>query len=187
MRRNAPKKGDLLIAEPSIIGDSSFNRSVILITQHTQEEGTVGFILNKALDYKLSDVITNTNIDFKLYIGGPVEQNNLYYIHTKPELIPNSIEISNGIFWAGDFEDALLLIEDGIITENDIKFFLGYSGWDSHQLEQELLDKTWILSENNHKTKIIQESNAAFWKNYMRSLGNDYSIWSNAPENPAFN
>lgn len=186
MKKNQPKKGNLLIAEPSIIGDSSFNRSVILITEHTQE-GTVGFILNKPLNYKLSDVISDTNIDFKLYNGGPVEQNNLYYIHTKPNLITNSIEISNGIFWAGDFEKALHLIEDQLITQNDIRFFLGYSGWDSNQLQQELLAKTWILSENSHKTKIIQESNSTFWKHYMRKLGNSYKIWSNAPENPAYN
>jgi putative transcriptional regulator len=39
-----------------------------------------------------------------LKYGGPVEQDNLYFIHNIPELIPNSIEISNGIYWGGDFE-----------------------------------------------------------------------------------
>ena len=40
-----------------------------------------------------------------VYNGGPVEQDKLYFIHKIPELIPNSIEISNGIYWGGDFKE----------------------------------------------------------------------------------
>ena len=45
-----PKKGVLLVAEPSIIGDVSFNRSVVLLAEYN-ETGAVGFILNKPLKY----------------------------------------------------------------------------------------------------------------------------------------
>jgi putative transcriptional regulator len=45
---------------------------------------------------------------FKIYNGGPVEQ-DFYFIHNIPELIPNSIEISNGIYWGGDFESTKAL------------------------------------------------------------------------------
>ena len=51
-----PEKGVLLIAEPSIIGDVSFNRSVVLLAEHNQN-GSVGFILNKPLKYRLKDFI----------------------------------------------------------------------------------------------------------------------------------
>jgi putative transcriptional regulator len=91
------QKGHLLIAEPSIIGDLSFNRSVILLADHNKE-GSVGFILNKRLAYSLNDLVPEIESDLKIYNGGPVEQDNLYFIHNIPELIPNSIEISNGIF-----------------------------------------------------------------------------------------
>ena len=97
------QKGQLLIAEPSIIGDLSFNRSVILLADHN-EEGSVGFILNKPLEYTITDLIPEIEASFLIYNGGPVEQDNLYFIHTVPELITNSIEISSGIFWGGDFE-----------------------------------------------------------------------------------
>ena len=50
------KKGHLLIAEPSIIGDMSFNRSIIIIADHNTE-GSIGFILNKPLDFTLQDLI----------------------------------------------------------------------------------------------------------------------------------
>ena len=58
-----PDKGVLLVAEPSIIGDVSFNRSVVLLAEHN-EEGSVGFILNKPLKYNLKDFIPEVNCEF---------------------------------------------------------------------------------------------------------------------------
>ena len=83
-------KGKLLIAEPSILNDDSFNRSIILLTEHN-EQSSVGFILNKPLNYTIKDLIPEINCSFKIYQGGPVEQDNLYFIHKIPELIPDSI------------------------------------------------------------------------------------------------
>src|SRR6476620_10142208 len=87
------KKGHLLIAEPSIIGDLSFNRSVVLLAEHNQN-GSIGFILNKPLKYTIQDLVPDINADYKIFNGGPVEQDSLYFIHNVPELIPGSIEIS---------------------------------------------------------------------------------------------
>ncbi len=181
-----PKKGKLLIAEPSITGDVSFNRSVVLLAEHN-DEGSVGFILNKPLEYDISDLIKEITIPFKVFNGGPVEQDNLYFIHKVPELIEGSIEISDGIYWGGNFEKTIQLINDRIITENDIRFFLGYSGWDSLQLDQELSSNSWVVVKNEYESNIIQKSASAFWKEKMVELGGDYLIWSNAPENPTLN
>lgn len=180
------EKGHLLIAEPSIIGDLSFNRSVILLADHTSE-GSVGFILNKPLKYTISDLIPEIDSNFKIYNGGPVEQDNLYFIHNVPELIPNSIEISKGIFWGGDFEFTKELINTGVIKKKNIRFFLGYTGWDSEQLENELQANSWILINNNYKNKILGKASVDFWKEKILELGGDYLIWSNAPENPLLN
>lgn len=180
------KKGSLLIAEPSIIGDLSFNRSVILLADHNIE-GSVGFIINKVLKYTINDLVPDVEVDFKIYNGGPVEQDNLYFIHNIPELITNSIEISNGIFWGGDFEVAKKLLNNGSIKEDNIRFFLGYTGWEASQLEQEMLANSWILTENHYQNKIIGKSPANFWKEKILELGGEYIIWSNAPENPALN
>ncbi len=181
-----PKKGNLLIAEPSIIGDISFNRSIVLLADHT-DEGSIGFILNKPFDFGVKDLVPEIEIDLKVYNGGPVEQDNLYFIHKIPELIPNSIEISLGIYWGGDFSKIVDLVNDKKITENDIRFFLGYSGWDENQLESELLSNSWVVTENIYKNKIISKEDVSFWKEKMLELGGKYSIWSNAPENPSYN
>lgn len=183
---NSPEKGNLLIAEPSIIGDMSFNRAVILLADHNAL-GSVGFILNKPLDYNLKDLIDGTDSDFTVYNGGPVEQDNLYFIHKSPDLIPNSIEISNGIFWGGDFDVVLELINTDQISEDDIRFFLGYSGWAEQQLDDELESKAWVVTENIYDKDIIAKSCHTFWRDKMLELGGNYSIWSNAPENPSYN
>ncbi|WP_300569069.1 YqgE/AlgH family protein [Flavobacterium sp.] len=181
-----PKKGNLLVAEPSITGDLSFNRSVVLLADHN-DEGSVGFILNKPLGYSIHDLIPEIKASFKIYNGGPIEQDNLYFIHNIPQLIPNSIEISSGIYWGGDFESTKDLINDGKISRNNIRFFLGYSGWDAEQLQNELESNSWIISENGLRNKIIGKSSADFWKEKIMEQGGDYLIWSNAPENPIYN
>jgi putative transcriptional regulator len=186
MVNHNPKKGHLLIAEPSILGDVSFNRSVILLADHN-EEGSIGFILNKPLDYTINDLIPEIEGAFKIYNGGPVEQDNLYFIHKIPELIPNSIEISNGIYWGGDFDKVTELINSNSLSNNDIRFFLGYTGWENKQLNSELLSNTWIVATNVYKKSIIEKNDVDFWKEKMLELGGEYSIWSNAPEDPSYN
>ncbi len=181
-----PKKGKLLIAEPSLTGDVSFNRSVVLLAEHNSE-GSVGFILNKPLDYSMNELVEEIMVPFPVFNGGPVEQDNLYFIHKVPHLIGNSIEISDGIYWGGDFEATVALINQEKITQNDIRFFLGYSGWASLQLDQELHSKSWIVVSNQYESDIIQKSTQAFWREKMMELGGDYLLWSNAPENPSLN
>ncbi|MFC7357049.1 YqgE/AlgH family protein [Jejudonia soesokkakensis] len=181
-----PEKGVLLVAEPSIIGDVSFNRSIVLLAEYN-EDGSVGFILNKPLEYTLKDFIPEIDNEIPVYNGGPVEQDNLYFIHRVPDIIPNSIEISNGIYWGGDFTAILDLLKENKITEDEIRFFLGYSGWDSEQLEQELEVNSWVVTPNTYKNNIIGKQIENFWKEKMLEFGGDYVLWSNAPENPSFN
>lgn len=181
-----PKKGHLLIAEPSIIGDMSFNRSVILLADHSPE-GSIGFILNKPLKFTLNELVKDTDENFIVFNGGPVEQDNLYFIHTVPDLIPESIEISLGIYWGGDFETVLTLLKDKRLVDGDIRFFLGYSGWEPNQLEEELNANVWLVDRNVYENNLIIKSNDTFWREKMIELGGDYSIWSNAPENPSYN
>ena len=181
-----PKKGHLLIAEPSILGDVSFNRSVVLLAEHN-DEGSIGFILNKPLNYTINDLLPEIEASFKIYNGGPVEQDNLYFIHNIPDIIPNSVEISNGIYWGGDFETTKQLINEGKITKNHIRFFLGYSGWSVNQLEMEMQENSWIVAENTLKNKLLSKASTLFWKEKIIEQGDEYVLFSNAPENPMLN
>jgi putative transcriptional regulator len=174
-----PYKGSLLIAEPSILNDNSFNRSIILLTEHN-EQSSVGFILNRPLKFTLKDIIPEIDCSFTVYQGGPVEQDNLYFVHNIPDLIPDSIRVSDDIFWGGNFNSLKSLLAENKIKNTEIRFFLGYSGWGTHQLEDELLNNSWFVSENDFEN-IFSADNESLWKNKLMQKGGEYKIWANAP------
>ena len=174
-----PYKGSLLIAEPSILNDDSFNRSIILLTEHNSKS-SVGFILNRPLQFTINDIIPEIDCSFTVYQGGPVEQDNLYFIHKIPDLIPESIQVSKNIYWGGNFDSLKSLLEENIIKSTDIRFFLGYSGWGTSQLESELLNNSWFVSENDFEN-IFSVDNESLWKNKLMQKGGEYKIWANAP------
>ncbi|MCK0131736.1 YqgE/AlgH family protein [Flavobacteriaceae bacterium F08102] len=178
-------KGKLLIAEPSILNDTSFNRSVILLSEHN-DEGSIGFILNKPSEFTLGDLLPDTKSDLIIYNGGPVSQENLYFVHRVPELIPESIQIAENIYWGGNFENVQKLLERNLLKKLDIRFFLGYSGWSKDQLQSELDTTSWIVIDNTYKN-IFDISDHSIWKDNLLSFGGDYPLWANAPENISLN
>ena len=180
-----PTKGKLLIAEPAILSDSSFNRSVVLLTEHN-DNGSIGFIFNKPSLYTISDLIPDIDSSLKVYIGGPVSEDNLYFVHKVPELVPDSIEIGNGIYWGGDFDAIQSLLKDDILSKHDIRFFLGYSGWSELQLEEELQTTSWLIVENKFKN-LFKIKHDNFWKDELLKLGGIYQLWANAPKDPNLN
>ena len=180
-----PLKGRLLIAEPSILNDNSFNRAIVLITEHTARN-SVGFILNRPLEYTLQDLIPEIESDFRIYQGGPVEQDNLYFVHKVPELIPDSIAIDDTIFWGGNFESLKALLNAGSLAKSDIRFFLGYSGWGKNQLIDEVNINSWFVSENDIDNVFSDES-TSLWRNKILQKGGDYKLWANAPKDIQLN
>ena len=179
-------QGKLIVATPSILGDFNFRRSVILLASH-KTSGSIGFILNKKLNYKLNDIVEDINIKFPLFYGGPVEQDNLFYLHRLGNVIPDSIEINSSLSWNGDFKFVTKLINENKIKLNDIRFFLGCSSWSNGQLEKELDEKSWEPFEIVSTEKVLKMKIQNMWKKCMISLGGKYKLWSNAPENPNFN
>jgi len=121
-----------------------------------------------------------------IYYGGPVSKNNLYFIHKVPDLIEEGIEISEGIFWGGNFKNVKKLLKNKALKKNDIRFFLGYSGWSSNQLQDELETDSWIVMDNTY-TNIFSKEYQSLWKEEVKRMGGDYLIWAGAPENPSLN
>jgi len=179
------KKGRLLIAEPSL-EDSTFFKSVILLTHHENNE-SMGLILNQATNIKINEIISNISSDnFPIYIGGPVGRDSIQYIHTLGEIIPNSIKIIDDVYWGGDFDLILDLISENKISENELRFFLGYSGWEAEQLNIEIKERSWIVTRNQ-KEYCMKNSNLDLWGEIIKTQAPKYAIWTNLPENPQLN
>ena len=163
-----------------------FNKSIVLVVEN-KDSGSIGFIINKKLKHSLKDFIDDIKIAFPIYLGGPVEQDNLFFIHNRNDLIPNGKLINENLFWGGDFKKAVSLINNNVIDKKNICFYLGYTGWSSNQLEYEIKNDMWVIKENSFKGKIIKKRKNSLWKNFMISLGGDYLIWANSPDNPYLN
>ena len=177
------KKGNILISKP-LLNDDYFGESVVLLTDYHKE--VVGFIINKPSDLHLNDVIEDfPEFDAHIYYGGPVAPDNLYFIHRAPEKITGSIPIVNDLFWGGDFEQVKELINKGEINATEIRFFLGYSGWDSHQLDEEIDSNSWIIDELDGS--LFQWDINKLWKQCVSNNEKDYQIWIGAPKDIRLN
>jgi len=91
-------QGQILVARP-LLNDGGFKRTVILLAEHN-DQGSLGFILNKPMHLTLKDVLPGLEgLKIPVYYGGPVAQNQLFYIHTLGDVIGKGVEIANGLWW----------------------------------------------------------------------------------------
>ena len=172
------KKGKVLISRP-LINDDFFHNAVVFLTDFT-EDGVVGFIVNKPVDLKINDLIIDfPKFEAQVYYGGPVAPDNLYFIHRVPDKIEGSIHIVNDLYWGGDFDQVTKLISEGEISSEEIRFFLGYSGWDVDQLDDEIDSDSWIVDELDNS--LFDWDVVKLWKNYLYEKGQKYKLWVNAP------
>lgn len=180
-----PNTGELIVAEP-FLKDRNFMRSVVLMCSHTAE-GSFGLILNKKLDVTLNELLTEME-DFPLevYQGGPVQMDTVHYIHQYPNLFTDCQLLLDGVGWGGNFEKLTQYLRSGTIDPKKIKFFLGYSGWDKEQLEEEFKERSWATATATRKL-IFDTQPKDLWKNTMISMGGDYEKMVNYPTDPQLN
>ncbi len=179
------KSGILLVAEP-FLGDPNFERSVVLICNHN-EEGSFGFVLNQLSKLNLQDIGDDEiYVNFPLYIGGPVEQDTLHFIHCIPEKIEGSIPIVDNLCWSGDYEQIKHLLNMGKISENEIRFFAGYSGWSAGQLQDEYNGNAWIVTEAD-ASFVFDTPTKEFWRAVLKKMGGKHKAIANYPIDPRLN
>lgn len=185
-RYSQPAQGRILISEPAL-KDFYFSRSVVLLAEHSNELGAQGLILNKPLNLKLNEIVKDfPRTQFPVYLGGPVHPDRLFYLHTLGERIPGSEKIFGDIYWGGEIQKLIELIDLKLVTSEQVRFFIGYAGWSPNQLENELTEKSWIVSDT-HKSCIMESEPEKLWTNMLKALGNDYAIWANYPPDPILN
>lgn len=180
-----PAAGILLIADP-FLKDPNFLRTVVLLCEH-QEQGSLGFILNKQIEQTLDELITGMEgHKLPVYYGGPVQMDTIHFLHQYPDLIPESVKVNNDIYWGGNFESLTALIKNKSIDLNKIKFFIGYSGWGNDQLHGELKEKSWLTVSANRKL-VFNTNDDEIWKGSLQELGGEYEMMINYPIDPQLN
>lgn len=180
-----PVNGSLLVAKPTV-DDDYFRRSVILLINH-DDNGAMGLVLNNMSTLMLSEVLPDVKVvnDAPLYIGGPVNPEMMFYIHTLgTEVIPNSVPVADGLYFAGDFEAMKDYLESGGETAGKVKFIAGYSGWSAGQLMDEIERNDWAVLDYHDIDMMMTGGFLETWQWAVSRFGPRYSLWNNIPVNP---
>lgn len=180
-----PGPGKILVAEP-FMNDYYFKRSVVLLADHS-DDGSFGIIVNKPLKLKIQDVHTDIrSFAAPIHLGGPVHNDRIFFTHTLGNEIDGSIEILDGLYWGGDLNQIKSLIAAGVLTPNQVRFYLGYSGWSPNQLNQELKRNSWLVGRVS-TTFLLQNPPNELWNKAVESLGSNYAHWTKFPVEPSQN
>jgi putative transcriptional regulator len=186
MARKSVKQGKLLLAEPFMM-DPNFKRSVILVCDHSKEQGSIGFILNKPLKMNIDELVGEfPEFDSEVHYGGPVSTDTIHYVHNVGELLEDSVSVGRGIYWGGNFEKLKFLIESKLIKPQNVKFFVGYSGWTMGQLKEELKTGSWVMADMD-PNYIFKTKARKLWQDIMVNKGDIYSVIAQMPEGPNLN
>jgi putative transcriptional regulator len=176
-------EGCVLLSDP-FTQDPYFSRSAILLCRHNKKE-TFGFVLTNYIEIDLHKLDENMpEIITKISFGGPVEKDNLFYIHTFGKEIEGAEKIMDTLYFGGDYEMLFELIKADPKRINEVRFFIGYAGWDFEQLNNEMKDHSWIAVTNISEKEILSTSSDHFWKDCMTKQGSKFEMISNFPLNP---
>ncbi|MBO4966020.1 MAG: YqgE/AlgH family protein [Muribaculaceae bacterium] len=184
------RRGDFLLAEP-LLKEDFFSRAVVLILDFDANNGIMGLTLNKLTSLTLADIIKGWEQGQRIpiYCGGPVDTERLFMLHSLGDKFSGSVEICPGIFVGGKLDDIVNYINEGGVIEGKMRFFLGYSGWGSGQLQDELENDTWALVHraDDSLEDILRGQDNAFWRREVERLGPRYRSWLIVPQNPEEN
>lgn len=177
-----PRQGNILISEP-LMNDFHFGRSVVLLIDHIESEGTFGVIINKKLNVTVNQIVDDfSDLEAPVFLGGPVADDQLFFIHTLGDLIPDSAPIIDGLYWGGDNETLKTLVNTGIANEDNVRFYLGYAGWDSGQLVSELVRNSWLVG-NITAEQYMHTMPEHMWQDSVDRMKGPYEMWKRFPKN----
>jgi putative transcriptional regulator len=157
-----------LVASPVLL-DPNFRQSVVLVTQ-PREGGPWGVIINRPLDFLLSDVFTDieTLRDRKdvLYFGGPVAQDGLVFLVRSQQPPPRAIPVLRDVYIISDIEyiEKLLRRSEPM---RDLRVYSGYSGWAPGQLQEEIVRGGWILMPAD-ADMVFEDDPARIWPELIK-------------------
>ena len=172
-----PATGRVLISVP-YYNDIFFNRSVVLLIDK-DEEHCLGLIINQELDATVRQAVSGVKIDMPVFAGGPVMHQSAFALHNfqnckeSEEILPN--------VYTGYDEILLAIFEHTKLPKMDFKFFIGYSGWEPGQLENEISKKMWVVAEGSEEL-VLKTPTEKIWEKAVKSLGKEYAHWLDVPK-----
>lgn len=178
--------GRLLVASPLLM-DATFSRTLLLLANHDLE-GSMGFIINRPTELLVENVLEGfPRGGIPIYEGGPVGQDTLHYLHTLADL-PDSQHLGAGVYWGGDFEELQTRVLEGKATAKQVRFFMGYSGWEGGQLDHEVTeDESWLVTDYRQLDIFTKRNPDVQYVSILRRMGGPYKLLATLPPHPMWN
>lgn len=171
--------GSLLVAHPSML-DPNFRRTVLLISAHSPGEGALGVIINRPLDKKVGELVTDSPppalSEIPVFFGGPVQRDRLMFATLEWESV-HGLKLNHDI----DIAQAKQLEK-----KNMVRAFVGYAGWSAGQLEEEMKQNAWVVQKPK-RAALKPERLPKLWFEIMRGLGPWFKMLAAAPDYPSLN
>jgi putative transcriptional regulator len=177
-------KGHLLIAAPSLV-DPNFRRTVVLVTEHT-EEGAMGVVLNRAAPIEVADAIPHlagmAGEGALVYVGGPVQQEAVVALAELDDpAVAAAIAFESVGYLPSDVDPEAI---GGAVLR--LRIFAGYSGWGAGQLEGELAESAWIV-EPAIVEDVFAPDPEGLWSSVLRRKGGPFAVLATIPPDPSLN
>ncbi len=183
LSERSPGPGTLLIAPPAV-QDPNFFRTVVLLCEHS-ENGSFGLILNRPIEAEI-EILSSELSGYSggLSFGGPMQPDTLHFLHQLD--IADAEPFMDGVRWGGDFDALKECCSNRTVTGQELRLFLGYSGWAAGQLHDEIQAGGWILADADEDA-VFTEPADELWRRRLRRLGGDYAVLANYPIDPRLN
>lgn len=166
--------GRLLVASPHTNGEP-FEQAVILVCAHS-EEGAVGLMVNQPLEQMtLNEMLGQLDIpsdaivwDRFIHSGGPVADSRGFVLYSGEENSHDALSVPGGLALSTNL-DTLRAIGKGK-GPKDYLVALGYAGWGSGQLEEEIRENTWLILPSE-RDLIFKMDRGTVWDTAMKRIG----------------
>lgn len=179
------------------MADPNFHRTVVLIIEHNQD-GAFGLVVNRRSNLKLADILPDfqTEVGQKtaIYIGGPVQQEFLFAIHSAilESVSPTSIQVVENVVFEPGFRNIDKYFKEEFLLhlppddQPKIHLYLGYSGWGPGQLEKEMKEGSWIIQKATSKI-VFHPNPDEGWQAALREKGGIYKVFADTNPDPSLN
>lgn len=129
-----------------ILSGDYFEAAELFVYQH-DDTGSAAFISNRLFPRKLDQLLEfASGKPLDIWEGGPVDQQHLFFLHRRPDMISGGTPVTGNIFLGGDFTHALALVNNANISAADLRIFIGYCGWEAGGLEAEISEGSWSFT-----------------------------------------
>lgn len=173
--------GSLLLADPSL-RESTFFRTVLVLSDHQKAAGARGYVVNRPLDQKVGDFLGSKEFaevwQVPVFSGGPVSRNELMFISIAWDSLEKRLHWSDPL----GLEGAKKAVAGG----GHVRAFLGYSGWAPKQLESEIERKSWICHPASPEV-LEGTADENLWSRLLNGMGPFYQMLAAMPADPGLN